>query len=84
MKGIAIFILGICLVWLTHGLLLIRVSKLELTLKSERKELDSIVKELEKKEIEYDALVDLEKIGNEMRKANMAISNDIKFFTIEE
>lgn len=85
MKTLILFLIGIFSIWLFHGTLLIKVSKLELSVKAERKILDELQKEREKKEIELDSMMDLERIGNEMRaKKQMSISNEIKFFRIEE
>lgn len=85
MKVVAIFLIGLISVWVYHGNLLIKVSRLELAIKNGNKQLDELQKELEKKELEFNSLMDLEKIGTEMkRKKNMAISQDIKFFKIDE
>lgn len=85
MKNLTIFLIGILSIWILHGTLLIKVSKIELSIKEEKKILDELQKELSKKEIEYDTIMDLEKIGNEMKnRKKMAISQGIKFFRIEE
>lgn len=85
MKNLTIFLIGILSIWILHGTLLIKVSKIELSIKEDKKILDELQKELSKKEIEYDTIMDLEKIGNEMKnKKKMAISQGIKFFRIEE
>lgn len=85
MKNLTIFLIGILSIWILHGTLLIKVSKIELSIKQDKKILDELQKELSKKEIEYDNIIDLERIGNEMRdKKKMAISQGIKFFRIEE
>lgn len=85
MKNLTILLIGILSIWILHGTLLIKVSKIELSIKEDKKILDDLQKELSKKEIEYDNIVDLERIGNEMRdKKKMAISQGIKFFRIEE
>ncbi len=64
---------------------LIKISKLEIAINADRKTLETVEKDLDKKIIEYDSKVDLEKIGKEMRNKNkMEISNSIKFFQIEE
>ena len=56
-----------------------------MAINTDRKTLEAIEKDLDKKIIEYDSKVDLEKIGKEMRTKNkMEISNSIKFFQIEE
>lgn len=74
----------IILVWIVHGSLLIRISKLEQSINKDKKELEIVEKELNKKIIEYDTKIDLDKIGKEMRtKKNMEISNKINFFQIE-
>lgn len=81
----SILLISILSIWILHGVLLIKVSKIDLIVKEDRKVYDELLKELSKKEIEYDSIMDLEKIGNEMRsKKKMAISQDIKFFRIEE
>lgn len=80
-----ILLIGILSIWILHGTLLIKASKIELSIKEDKKILDELQKELSKKEIEYDTIMDLERIGNEMRnKKKMAISQGIKFFRIEE
>lgn len=85
MKNLTIFLIGILSIWILHGTLLIKVSKIELSIKEDKKILDELQKELSKKEIEYNAVMDLEKIGNEMKnRKKMAISQGIKFFRIEE
>ena len=85
MKNLTILLIGILSIWILHGTLLIKVSKIELSIKQDKKILDELKKELSKKEIEYDNIIDLERIGNEMRdKKKMAISQGIKFFRIEE
>ena len=85
MKIVAIFLVGLVSVWVFHGHLLVKVSRLELAIKTGNRQLDELQKELEKKELQYDSMMDLERIGNEMRdKKNMMISKEIKFFKIEE
>lgn len=85
MKNLTIFLIGILSIWILHGKLLIKVSKIELSIKEDKKILDELQKELSKKEIEYNTVMDLEKIGNEMKnRKKMAISQGIKFFRIEE
>ena len=85
MKNLTIFLIGILSIWILHGTLLIKVSKIELSIKEDKKILDELQKELSKKEIEYNTVMDLEKIGNEMKNwKKMAISQGIKFFRIEE
>ena len=85
MKNLTILLIGILSIWILHGTLLIKVYKIELSIKQDKKILDELQKELSKKEIEYDNIIDLERIGNEMRdKKKMAISQGIKFFRIEE
>ena len=74
----------IILVWIVHGSLLIKISKLEQSINKDKKELEIVEKELNRKIIEYDTKIDLDKIGKEMRtKKNMEISNKINFFQIE-
>ena len=74
----------IILVWIVHGSLLIRISKLEQSINKDKKELEIVEKELNRKIIEYDTKIDLDKIGKEMEtKKNMEISNKINFFQIE-
>ena len=71
-------------VWIIHGSLLIKISKLEQSINKDKKELEIVEKELNRKIIEYDTKVDLDKIGKEMRtKKNMEISTKINFFQIE-
>lgn len=71
-------------VWIIHGSFLIKISKLEQSINKDKKELEIVEKELNRKIIEYDTKVDLDKIGKEMRsKKNMEISNKINFFQIE-
>lgn len=85
MKNLTIFLIGILSIWILHGTLLIKASKIELSIKEDKKILDELQKELSKKEIEYNTVMDLEKIGNEMKnRKKMAISQGIKFFRIEE
>ena len=85
MKNLTIFLIGILSIWILHGTLLIKVSKIELSIKEDKKILDELQKELSKKEIEYNTVMDLETIGNEMKnRKKMAISQGIKFFRIEE
>ena len=85
MKNLTIFLIGILSIWILHGTLLIKVSKIELSIKEDKKILDELQKELSKKEIEYNTVMDLEKIGNEMKnRKKMAISQGIKFLRIED
>lgn len=78
-------LITIVIVWLIHGMFLIKISKFEIAINADRKTLETVEKDLDKKIIEYDSKVDLEKIGKEMRDKNkMEISNSIKFFQIEE
>lgn len=85
MKKAILFFIGVLIVWLIHGHYLIKVSKKELVVKQIRQEMENLEKEVEKKEIEYDTLIDLEKIGEEMKqKKNMSISKEMKFFQIDE
>lgn len=85
MKNLTIFLISILSIWILHGTLLIKVPKIELSIKEDKKILDELQKELSKKEIEYNTVMDLEKIGNEMKnRKKMAISQGIKFFRIEE
>jgi phage gp16-like protein len=85
LKNLTIFLIGILSIWILHGTLLIKVSKIELSIKEDKKILDELQKKLSKKEIEYNTVMDLEKIGNEMKnRKKMAISQGIKFFRIEE
>ena len=66
-------LITIVVVWLIHGMFLIKISKLEMAINTDRKTLEAIEKDLDKK------------IGKEMRTKNkMEISNSIKFFQIEE
>lgn len=85
MKKIFLFVFFIIiLVWIIHGSLLIKISKLEQSINKDKKELEIVEKELNRKIIEYDTKVDLDKIGKEMRnKKKMEISNKINFFQIE-
>ena len=56
MKIVALFLFGLISVWVYHGNLLIKVSRLELNIKNGNKKLDELQKQLEKKELEYDSL----------------------------
>lgn len=83
-KGFIFIFFIVVLVWLIHGSLLIRISKLEQSIAKDKKELEIVEKELNRKIIEYDTKIDLDKIGKEMRtKKNMEISNKINFFQID-
>ena len=85
MKKTFLFVFFIIIsVWIIHGSLLIKISKLEQSINKEKKELEIVEKELNRKIIEYDTKIDLDKIGKEMRsKKKMEISNKINFFRIE-
>lgn len=85
MKKTFLFVFFIIIsVWIIHGSLLIKISKLEQSINKDKKELEIVEKELNRKIIEYDTKIDLDKIGKEMRtKKNMEISNKINFFQIE-
>ena len=85
MKKTFLFVFFIIIsVWIIHGSLLIKISKLEQSINKDKKELEIVEKELNKKIIEYDTKIDLDKIGKEMRtKKNMEISTKINFFQIE-
>lgn len=85
MKKTFLFVFFIIIsVWIIHGSLLIKISKLEQSINKDKKELEIVEKELNRKIIEYDTKIDLDKIGKEMRnKKKMEISNKINFFQIE-
>ena len=68
MKKTFLFVFFIIIsVWIIHGSLLIKISKLEQSINKDKKELEIVEKELNKKIIEYDTKIDLDKIGKEMR-----------------
>lgn len=68
--------------WIVHGVYLIKVSNVERQLKTAEKYLNFLKIEKRKKELEYEKMVDLEKIEKEMRNKNMKISEQIEFFRI--
>ena len=85
MKKTFLFVFFIIIsVWIIHGSLLIKISKLEQSINKDKKELEIVEKELNRKIIEYDTKIDLDKIGKEMRSnKKMVISNKINFLQIE-
>ena len=85
MKRVGLLI-GIATILCTvHVIMLLKVSRREKVLKETIAHMEMLEKDVERKEMEYDTMLDLEKIGKEMRNKNkMEISNSIKFFQIEE
>lgn len=85
--NIVVTLVIVIIVWLIHGMLLVRISRLEIAINNEKKELELVEKDLNAKIIEYDTKIDLEKIGREMKvkqKMKMANSDDFYFFEIED
>lgn len=72
-------------IWLTHNNYLVRVSKLEKVLIQEKKNVESLRKELNEKQLEYDRAADLKKLELEMReKRNMETSKEVIYFKIKK
>jgi hypothetical protein len=65
--------------------MLLKVSRREKVLKETIAHMEMLEKDVERKEMEYDTMLDLEKIGKEMtEKKGMTISQKINFFQINE
>ena len=84
-KKVLLTLVGIILIWSFYGYLIRTISYLEKSnLKIER-ELRELEKERSKRIYEYDLLMDLSKIEQEMNKQkNIVISEKINFFKIED
>ena len=85
-KTLLSVLISVVLIWLIHGMLLIKLSKLEIAISKDKRELEAVEKELNAKIMEYDSKIDLDKIGEEMKKKKkMKIANntDFHFFEIE-
>ena len=68
-----------------HVIMLLKVSRREKVLKETIAHMEMLEKDVERKEMEYDTMLDLEKIGKEMtEKKGMTISQKINFFQINE
>lgn len=79
-------LITVVLVWLIHGMLLIKISKLEIAINNNKRELETVEKELNAKIMEYDSKIDLDKVGKEMttkKKMKIANNTDFHFFEIE-
>lgn len=76
---------GILIVWLFYGYLIRNISSLEKNNLRLERELRELEKERSKKLYEYDTLMDLRKIEQEMNKnKGMGVSEKIIFFKIDE
>ncbi|QNM15601.1 MULTISPECIES: hypothetical protein [Fusobacterium] len=85
MKRVGLLI-GIATILCTvHVIMLLKVSRREKVLKETIAHMEMLEKDVERKEMEYDTMLDLEKIGKEMtEKKGMTISQKINFFQINE
>lgn len=85
MKRVGLLI-GIATILCTvHVIMLLKVSRHEKVLKETIAHMEMLEKDVERKEMEYDTMLDLEKIGKEMaEKKGMTISQKINFFQINE
>lgn len=73
------------IIWLTHNNYLVKVSKLEKAIITEKKNLEDLKKELNEKQNEYDKAADLKKLELEMReKKNMETSKEVVYFKIKK
>jgi len=79
-------LIGIATILCTvHVIMLLKVSRREKVLKETIAHMEMLEKDVERKEMEYDTMLDLEKIGKEMtEKKGMTISQKINFFQINE
>ena len=85
MKLISGVILITIAIWLTHNSYLVKISKLEKAVIAERKNLEDLRKDLNKKQLEYDKAADLKKLELEMReKRNMETSKEVYYFKIKK
>lgn len=84
MKYFLVVLIMIVPVWIFHGQMIMKISKLERKLSLEKIDLREIEKELNEKRFQLDQKIDLEKIEKEMRlKEKMEISKEINFFRIK-
>lgn len=84
-KKVLLTTVGIILVWSFYGYLIRTISYLEKRNLKLQRELKELEKESSKRIYEYDLLMDLRKIEQEMnKKKNMVISEKINFFKIED
>lgn len=85
MKLVAGVILITIAIWLTHNSYLVKISKLEKAVITERKNLEDLKKDLNEKQLEYDKAADLKKLELEMReKRNMETSKEVYYFKIKK
>lgn len=85
MKGLFV-VIGITIsIWLTHNNYLVKVSKLEKTIIQEKKNVETLRKELNEKQLEYEKKADLKKLELEMRdKKQMETSKEVNYFKIKK
>lgn len=80
--GIAVVLVTIS-IWTIHNNYLVKVSKLEKTVIQERKNLETLKKALNEKQLEYEKTADLKKLELEMRKKReMEVSKEVYYFKI--
>ncbi len=85
MKGLFV-VIGITIsIWLTHNNYLVKVSKLEKVIIQEKKNVETLRKELNEKQLEYEKKADLKKLELEMRdKKQMETSKEVNYFKIKK
>lgn len=85
MKGLFV-VIGITIsIWLTHNNYLMKVSKLEKVIIQEKKNVETLRKELNEKQLEYEKKADLKKLELEMRdKKQMETSKEVNYFKIKK
>lgn len=82
-KYFLLLLLFVVPVWIIHGQLIMKISKVEREISKEKVELRELEKVVNEKRFEYDQKIDLEKIEKDMRiNHKMEISKDINFFKI--
>lgn len=72
------------IMFIIHGYYCLEVAKAEKKIKEANKMLEEAEKQRVLKELEYNSKIDLERLGSEMKKKNMVVSEEIKFFRIKE
>ena len=84
MKLILSVIFITIIIWSTHNNYLVKVSKLEKAIITEKQNLEKLRKLLNEKHLEYEKTADLKKLELEMKeKRNMETSSEVNYFKIK-
>ena len=85
MKYLALLtFIAVVFIWLFNIQTLREVTELEKQLKAANETLEELDKDLDKKIIDYDSKLDLDKIKREMEAKGMKVTEEVVYFEIEE